>query len=110
MQVAVGKREALSVFGSDYPTKDGTGVRDYIHVVDLAKARHARRAAAPPPRRHAATPPRRHAATPPRLHAVAAPPAPKRIPTTTTTTHPPTHPPTLLFPLAGSHRGAEEAV
>ena len=35
-QVAVGKREALSVFGSDYPTKDGTGVRDYIHVVDLA--------------------------------------------------------------------------
>ena len=36
-QVAVGKREFLSVFGSDYPTKDGTGVRDYIHVVDLAK-------------------------------------------------------------------------
>jgi UDP-glucose 4-epimerase len=35
-QVAVGKREALQVFGSDYPTPDGTGVRDYIHVVDLA--------------------------------------------------------------------------
>ncbi|MFT3734325.1 MAG: UDP-glucose 4-epimerase GalE [Rhodocyclaceae bacterium] len=35
-QVAVGKREKLSVFGGDYPTVDGTGVRDYIHVVDLA--------------------------------------------------------------------------
>jgi len=35
-QVAVGKRQALSVFGGDYMTKDGTGVRDYIHVVDLA--------------------------------------------------------------------------
>jgi len=35
-QVAVGKREKLSVFGGDYPTFDGTGVRDYIHVVDLA--------------------------------------------------------------------------
>ena len=35
--VAVGKLEILSVFGSDYSTKDGTGVRDYIHVVDLAK-------------------------------------------------------------------------
>ncbi|UAW99440.1 UDP-glucose 4-epimerase GalE [Halopseudomonas nanhaiensis] len=35
-QVAVGRREQLSVFGSDYPTHDGTGVRDYIHVVDLA--------------------------------------------------------------------------
>ena len=35
-QVAVGKREKLSVFGNDYPTPDGTGVRDYIHVVDLA--------------------------------------------------------------------------
>lgn len=35
-QVAVGKRDALSVFGSDYDTHDGTGVRDYIHVVDLA--------------------------------------------------------------------------
>jgi UDP-glucose 4-epimerase len=37
-QVAVGKREYLSVFGSDYDTHDGTGVRDYIHVVDLAAA------------------------------------------------------------------------
>ncbi|WP_416305738.1 UDP-glucose 4-epimerase GalE [Neptunicella sp. SCSIO 80796] len=35
-QVAVGKREALSVFGNDYQTQDGTGVRDYIHVEDLA--------------------------------------------------------------------------
>lgn len=36
-QVAVGKREYLGVFGNDYNTPDGTGVRDYIHVVDLAK-------------------------------------------------------------------------
>ncbi len=36
-QVAVGRREQLSVFGDDYDTVDGTGVRDYIHVVDLAK-------------------------------------------------------------------------
>ncbi|WP_040196871.1 UDP-glucose 4-epimerase GalE [Candidatus Soleaferrea massiliensis] len=35
-QVAVGKLECLSVYGDDYPTPDGTGVRDYIHVVDLA--------------------------------------------------------------------------
>lgn len=35
-QVAEGRRDALSVFGGDYPTPDGTGVRDYIHVVDLA--------------------------------------------------------------------------
>lgn len=35
-QVAVGRREYLSVFGNDYPTVDGTGVRDYIHVLDLA--------------------------------------------------------------------------
>lgn len=35
-QVAVGRRESLAVFGNDYPTEDGTGVRDYIHVVDLA--------------------------------------------------------------------------
>lgn len=35
-QVAVGKLKRLAVFGNDYPTKDGTGVRDYIHVVDLA--------------------------------------------------------------------------
>jgi len=36
-QVAAGKLKELSVFGNDYPTKDGTGVRDYIHVTDLAK-------------------------------------------------------------------------
>ena len=36
-QVAVGRREKLSVFGNDYDTHDGTGVRDYIHVVDLAR-------------------------------------------------------------------------
>ncbi|MBE6941768.1 MAG: UDP-glucose 4-epimerase GalE [Ruminococcaceae bacterium] len=36
-QVAVGRRERLNVFGNDYDTHDGTGVRDYIHVVDLAK-------------------------------------------------------------------------
>ena len=35
-QVAVGKLEKLGVFGGDYPTTDGTGIRDYIHVVDLA--------------------------------------------------------------------------
>lgn len=37
-QVAVGRREKLSIFGNDYDTVDGTGVRDYIHVVDLANA------------------------------------------------------------------------
>ena len=36
-QVAVGKREFLNVWGNDYPTLDGTGVRDYIHIVDLAE-------------------------------------------------------------------------
>ncbi|ROL80575.1 UDP-glucose 4-epimerase GalE [Pseudomonas protegens] len=36
-RVAVGKLESLSIYGNDYPTPDGTGVRDYIHVVDLAK-------------------------------------------------------------------------
>ena len=36
-QVAIGKREKLNIFGSDYPTVDGTGIRDYIHVTDLAK-------------------------------------------------------------------------
>lgn len=36
-QVAVARREALNVYGNDYPTPDGTGVRDYIHVVDLAR-------------------------------------------------------------------------
>ena len=37
-QVAVGKRQALTIFGDDYDTDDGTGLRDYIHVVDLARA------------------------------------------------------------------------
>ena len=37
-EAAAGKRNSVSVFGTDYPTKDGTGVRDYIHVVDLADA------------------------------------------------------------------------
>jgi UDP-glucose 4-epimerase len=36
-QVALGRLKELQVFGSDYPTEDGTGVRDYIHVVDLAR-------------------------------------------------------------------------
>jgi UDP-glucose 4-epimerase len=36
-QVAAGERQKVSVFGDDYPTRDGTGVRDYIHVVDLAQ-------------------------------------------------------------------------
>ncbi|MDX9994922.1 MAG: UDP-glucose 4-epimerase GalE [Rhodocyclaceae bacterium] len=44
-QVAVGKLDCLSVFGDDYPTPDGTGVRDYIHVVDLAKGHLAALAA-----------------------------------------------------------------
>ncbi|MEC8274781.1 MAG: GDP-mannose 4,6-dehydratase, partial [Pseudomonadota bacterium] len=38
VQVAVGQRESLTIFGEDYDTPDGTGVRDYIHVVDLAQA------------------------------------------------------------------------
>lgn len=38
LQVAQGKREKVTVFGADYPTRDGTCVRDYIHVVDLAQA------------------------------------------------------------------------
>ena len=38
MQTAIGIREQLSVYGNDYPTNDGTAIRDYIHVVDLAKA------------------------------------------------------------------------
>lgn len=37
-EAAVGKRNGISIFGTDYPTKDGTGVRDYIHVEDLADA------------------------------------------------------------------------
>ena len=40
-QVAVGHRSALNVFGGDYPTQDGTGVRDYIHVMDLAQGHAA---------------------------------------------------------------------
>lgn len=40
-QVAVGKRDRVHVFGNDYPTPDGTGVRDYIHVVDLAEGHAA---------------------------------------------------------------------
>ena len=38
LQVPLGKREAITIFGDDYPTKDGTGIRDYIHVLDLADA------------------------------------------------------------------------
>lgn len=40
-QVAAGVREELSVFGNDYPTKDGTGVRDYIYIEDLIEAHHS---------------------------------------------------------------------
>ena len=40
-QVAIGRREQLQVFGSDWPTHDGTGVRDYIHVMDLAEGHEA---------------------------------------------------------------------
>ncbi|KON90107.1 UDP-glucose 4-epimerase [Sporosarcina globispora] len=38
LQVAQGKRECISIFGDDYPTKDGTCIRDYVHVVDLVRA------------------------------------------------------------------------
>lgn len=38
LQVAKGEREKLEIYGNDYPTKDGTGIRDYIHVVDLVRA------------------------------------------------------------------------
>jgi UDP-glucose 4-epimerase len=38
LQAAAGKRESVSIFGTDYPTPDGTAVRDYIHVLDLAQA------------------------------------------------------------------------
>ena len=41
-QVAAGVRDHLSIYGGDYPTRDGTGVRDYIHVVDLAKGHRPR--------------------------------------------------------------------
>ena len=44
-QVAVGRRERLAIFGNDYPTPDGTGIRDYIHVVDLARGHLAALAA-----------------------------------------------------------------
>ena len=47
MQVAVGRRTHLDVFGDDYPTSDGTGVRDYIHVVDLARGHLAALATLP---------------------------------------------------------------
>jgi UDP-glucose 4-epimerase len=47
MQVAVGRREHLGIFGNDWPTPDGTGVRDYIHVVDLARGHLAALAALP---------------------------------------------------------------
>jgi len=38
LQVALGKRESISIFGTDYPTPDGTCIRDYIHIYDLAMA------------------------------------------------------------------------
>lgn len=38
LQVALGKRESIKMFGKDYPTKDGTCIRDYVHVLDIAKA------------------------------------------------------------------------
>jgi UDP-glucose 4-epimerase len=44
-QVAIGRRERLSVFGQDYDTPDGTGVRDYVHVMDLAQGHVAALAA-----------------------------------------------------------------
>ncbi len=37
-QAALGKRESVSIYGTDYPTPDGTGIRDYIHIEDLASA------------------------------------------------------------------------
>src|SRR6266699_1051618 len=46
-QVAVGRLKELAVFGNDYPTPDGTGVRDYVHVVDLARAHVSALAALP---------------------------------------------------------------
>ena len=40
-RVAIGKLEKIEIFGSDWPTPDGTGIRDYIHVVDLAEGHFA---------------------------------------------------------------------
>ena len=40
LQVALGKREKISIYGDDYPTRDGTCIRDYVHVMDLAKAHY----------------------------------------------------------------------
>jgi UDP-glucose 4-epimerase len=51
-QVAVGQRPELAVFGNDYPTMDGTGVRDYIHVVDLAEGHLAALATLNAPHTH----------------------------------------------------------
>lgn len=53
-QVAAGKRDFVRVFGSDYPTPDGTGIRDYIHVVDLAQGHLAALASMPNEREYAA--------------------------------------------------------
>ena len=48
LQVAAGRREKLQLFGDDYPTLDGTCVRDYIHIADLARAHLLALAAATP--------------------------------------------------------------
>ena len=56
MRVAAGQLEVLSVFGTDYDTKDGTGVRDYIHVVDLAEGHVAALEALQPGRALGETP------------------------------------------------------
>ena len=53
-QVAIGKLKELSIFGDDYPTRDGTGVRDYIHVTDLAKAHVAALNTPAPPNKYRA--------------------------------------------------------
>ncbi|MGQ0627993.1 MAG: NAD-dependent epimerase/dehydratase family protein, partial [Phycisphaerales bacterium] len=60
LQVALGTRPAITVFGTDYPTEDGTCVRDYIHVSDLADA-HARVMSSIVPQVPAAQPPERPA-------------------------------------------------
>jgi UDP-glucose 4-epimerase len=52
LQAAAGKRSHVSIFGTDYPTRDGTAIRDYIHVEDLADA-HIRAIEATEPGRHA---------------------------------------------------------